>query len=358
MLTEKAVSNIFKYTLSFDDLLLVPKYSDIESRKEVDLTTALGAKSYSLPIVSSPMDTVTEDSMALAMANAGGLGVIHRYNTIREQAEIVKRMHSAGREEREISVAIGVSGDFLERALVATSEGAGVICVDIAHGHHSLMERALKTLKDKLPPEVTLIAGNIAMPDGYIELSRWGADGVRVGIGGGSICSTRLQTGHGVPTLQSVMACHIARGLNRDVNVTPAAIIADGGIRTNGDIVKSLAAGADFAMLGSLLAGTSESPGTVFHDAGEKKYKVYRGMASPEAQEDWRGFASSLEGVSTTIPYKGSVELILRDMTSSLKSGLSYSGARNLSELRSKCEFVIQTSAGQSESGTHIMRSK
>ena len=195
-----------------------------------------------------------------------------------------------------------------------------------------------------------IIAGNIATAEGYTDLSAWGADAVRVGIGGGSICSTRIQTGHGVPTLQSVINCGSVKG--------EAKIIADGGLRTTGDMVKVFAAGADFAMLGSILAGTDESPGQVFTDRKKKKYKVYRGMASKEAQLDWRGEARSLEGISTTIPYKGSVLEVLRDLEQNIRSGLSYSGARNLEELRHKCKFIEQTLSGQAESGTHILNGR
>ncbi len=222
------------------------------------------------------------------------------------------------------------------------------------------MKNALSELRSTFGDSVYIIAGNVAMPEGYMDLSLWGADAVRVGIGGGSICSTRIQTGHGVPTLQSIMACHIARGTQEKtgVNFKPATIIADGGIKSSGDAVKALAAGADFVMLGSLLAGTSEAPGSEFQKNTGEKYKVYRGMASVEAQEEWRGFAASLEGISTTIPHKGSVVGILNDLESNLRSGLSYSGARTIIELREKCEFIIQTSAGQSESRTHILKSR
>jgi len=193
---------------------------------------------------------------------------------------------------------------------------------------------------------VTIIAGNVATAEAFRDLSEWGADAVRVGIGGGSICSTRIQTGHGVPTLQSVLDCRDA---------SDAAIIADGGVKTPGDVVKSLAAGADMVMLGSMLAGTDESPGDVFQSSDNKKYKVYRGMASPEAQIAWRGEARSLEGISTTIPYRGPVKHILRKLSTNIKSGLSYTGARNLSELRAKAKFIRQTSSGLSESKTHIL---
>ena len=221
-----------------------------------------------------------------------------------------------------------------------------MICVDIAHGHHTLMRHALKTLRNTLGSRVHIMAGNVATLEAFNDLSDWGADSVRVGIGGGSICSTRIQTGHGMPTLQSVINC--ARS-DRDT-----MLIADGGIRTSGDIVKALAAGADFVMLGSLLAGTEETPGDTIYDKGGQR-KVYRGMASKDAQLDWRGHTASEEGVSSTVPYKGEVSDILASLEKGIRSGLSYSGARSLKELRAKARFIRQTSSGQRESSTHIM---
>jgi len=340
---------VFKQCYSFGDVLLSPLKSDIESRSEINIGSKIRDLKFSLPVISSPMDTVTESSMSTAMHQAGGLGIIHRYNTIEEQAALI---HDACMEGMyNVGAAVGVSGDYLTRAMSALDHGANILCVDIAHGHHSLMERAIKSLKDKIGiNNVCIIAGNVATPEGYYDLSEWGADAVRVGIGGGSICSTRIQTGHGVPTFQSVLACSYV-----DVN-TP--IIADGGIKNAGDVVKSLAAGADFVMLGSMLAGTEEAPGQVFEASDNKRYKIYRGMASKEAQQAWRGQSSSLEGISTTIPYKGSVENILAELAQNVRSGFSYSGARNISELRSKANFIVQTGAGQFESGTHILNVK
>ena len=170
---------------------------------------------------------------------------------------------------------------------------------------------------------------------------------MRVGVGGGSICSTRLVSGHGVPTLQSIFECAESS--------KPAKIIADGGLKTSGDVVKALAAGADFVILGSMLAGTHQTPGDVFTRNDGKKYKVYRGMASADAQKDWRGKSSTPEGVSTTISFKGDVLDILKNIKGGISSGLSYSGARNISELQSKSEFIKQTPAGQKESFTHIL---
>jgi IMP dehydrogenase len=193
------------------------------------------------------------------------------------------------------------------------------------------------------------MAGNVATLEAFNDLADWGANSIRVGIGGGSICSTRIQTGHGMPTLHSIMECSLS---DRD-----AALIADGGIRNSGDVVKALAAGADAVMLGSLLAGTSQTPGEEIYLNGEK-HKTYRGMASKDAQIDWRGHFASVEGVSSTVPMKGSVSNVLSEIERGLRSGMSYSGAKTLSELHSKSEFIIQTAAGAAESSTHINKNK
>ena len=343
-----------KTTLSFDDVLLVPSYSNIESRSEVNLASTLREEefdedtakkieqvSFSLPIISSPMDTVTGSKMAQAMSDSGGLGIVHRYCTIQQQVEMLPN------KSRWPAAAIGVTGDFEERAQELFDNDCKILCIDVAHGHHISVKKALISLKKRFDDRVVLIAGNVATASAFEDLSRWGADAVRVGIGGGSICSTRIQTGHGVPTLQSVMDCVNSAG--------HAAIIADGGIKNSGDIVKSFAAGADFVMLGSLLAGSEETPGETFSSSEGKKYKVYRGMASVEAQVDWRGQARSLEGVSTTVAHKGPVRKILEDLRQNIRSGLSYSGCKNLKQFYNNSNFIQQTSAGMRESSTHIL---
>ena len=332
-------------TLSYDDVLLVPQYSDIKSRKEINIGNSFNNAEFNLPIISAPMDTVTEAAMAIAMQEAGGLGIIHRYNSIARQCRLVHNAISAG--AKDVGGAIGVSDDCLNRALALHNAGAKVICVDVAHGHHSLVRRALENLKNIFDDTMHIMAGNVATLEAFNDLSDWGADSVRIGIGGGSICSTRIQTGHGVPTLQSVIDCAQS---DRDT-----LLIADGGIRTSGDIVKALAAGADFVIVGSLLAGTTETPGEVHYIRGEK-YKAYRGMASEEAQKDWRGSASSLEGISTHVPYRGPSTAILSRLERGIRSGFSYTGAKNITELHSKATFVKQTQAGQLESSTHIER--
>ncbi len=335
-------------TITFDDVLLVPKYSTILSRKFIDLSVKITNLGENLlcPFVSSPMDTVTEDSMALAMSNSGGLGIIHRYNTIKEQSVLVSNAFSDG--NTKIGAAVGVSGDFEERACAVYDAGARVICVDVAHGHHALMKNALKKLRDIFSDDIHIMAGNVATLDGFNDLADWGADSIRVGIGGGSICSTRIQTGHGVPTLQSVLDC---AATDRS-----ALIVADGGMKSTGDIAKAIAAGADLVMCGSMFAGTEESPGEVFSAQDGKKYKVYRGMASVEAQRDWKGSHNSVEGISTTIPFKGSVYDIIELMKKQLTSACSYSGASNLKDFYINSEFILQSNSAQLESSTHILR--
>jgi len=337
----------FKEAVTYDDMLLVPQYSDIESRSEVDIGSDLSFEyRLQLPIIASPMDTVSEVDMSVAMSQAGGLAVIHRYNTIPEQGDMVYEAASNVRTSLT-AAAIGVTGDFMERATAVLALGANVLCVDVAHGHHVMMKKALEQLRNTFGHDIYIIAGNVCTLEGVNDLADWGADAVRCNIGGGSICSTRLVTGHGLPGLQTIFDC--AR-TDRDVK-----IIADGGIKTSGDIVKALAAGADFVMCGSLLAGTQESPGQVITLPDGTRMKEYRGMASKDAQLDWRNKSSTPEGVASYIPYKGSATDILHDLRGGIQSGLSYSGARTIAQLQHKAEWARQTSAGTVESGTHIL---
>ena len=335
-----------KNTLTYDDVLLVPQYSDIRTRTDVDISTNLGkGLELFLPIIASPMDTVSEWEMARAMSYSGGTAIIHRYNNWEQQCSMIKDAITAG--AKIVGAAVGISGDYLKRSEMCLKTGASFICVDVAHGHHVLMKEALADLRKHLGDEVHIMAGNVATVEGVNDLSDWGADSVRCNIGGGSICSTRIQTGHGLPGLQTIIDC---AKTDRDVK-----IIADGGIRNAGDIVKALAAGAHAVMCGSLLAGTAETPGNVFTDDRGFKFKTYRGMASKEAQKDWRGKYSSFEGVATKVPYRGPVASILSDLGRNIRSGLSYSGSRSLGQLRDKAQFVKQTSSGLSESRTHIL---
>tara|TARA_Y100001970_G_C14250663_1_gene871574 strand:+ start:4309 stop:5313 length:1005 start_codon:yes stop_codon:yes gene_type:complete len=327
-------------TLAFDDVLLTPQYSEVLSRKTIDIGNSLSDNiALELPIISAPMDTVTNPSMATAMHSNGGLGILHRYNSPQGQSMMVDFIDGTK------AAAIGVSGDYIDRAKRLVDKGVEILCIDVAHGHHALMRHALKSLRNTVGYDIHIMAGNVATLAAFDDLADWGANSIRVGIGGGSICSTRIQTGHGIPTFQSIVDCSRS---DRDVR-----LIADGGIKNSGDIVKALAAGADFVMIGSLLAGTIEAPGDIIHIGG-KQYKAYRGMASVEAQIDWRGHTASIEGVSHMIPYRGPVSSVLSELETGIRSGFSYSGALNISELQAKAKFIKQTSAGLSESHTHI----
>jgi IMP dehydrogenase len=344
---------MFREALTYDDVLLVPQHSDIESRKEVNIGNWLDESRglwFNLPIIASPMDTVCGAEMAIEIGKMGGLGIVHRYNTIEKQCQLADQIVEQIGSEK-FGCAIGVTGDYLERATALVQSNVKILCLDVAHGDHVLVKKALISLREKLGNGPHLMAGNVATLEGATYLAIWGADSVRVGIGGGSICSTRIQTGHGIPSLDSVMNCS---KVNHNVS-----IIADGGIRNSGDIVKALAVGADFVMLGSILAGSSATPGETYVNprTGEAS-KTYRGMASKEAQMDWRGKTSSLEGISTTVPYKGNTKDIIEQLETGIRSGFSYSGARTITQLWSKAQFIRQTSAAARESDTHILHRK
>lgn len=470
----------FREGLTFDDVLLVPKYSDITSRTQTDLRTKLSRNiSINIPFVSANMDTVTESAMAVAIARAGGIGIIHRFLTISEQANEVLKVKRSGSvmienpysieqdktirdaidhaTDKEISgilvtdsdsklvgivtardllfepntsapirdvmtkdvvtarpgvpldeakeilhrhrieklplvddsgvvrglvtskditniedypsaskdkkgrplvgAAVGVKGDFLERAEAILDAGADVLVVDIAHGHS---ENAINTIRNikKAFPDCELIAGNVATARGAEDLIRAGVDAVKVGVGSGSICITRVITGSGVPQLTAVMDC---AAVGQDSGVP---VISDGGTRTSGDATKALAAGASSVMVGSILGGTDESPGTVLTKNG-KRFKVYRGMASLAASigrksketgtisldDDLNDYVA--EGVEAMVPYKGTVTDILKQLTGGVRSGLSYCGARTISQMQANAEFIKMSGAGFAESQPH-----
>lgn len=466
--------------LTFDDVLLVPKYSDITTRSQTDLSTRLSRNiNLNIPFVSANMDTVTESSMAVAIARAGGIGIIHRFMTIQdESAEVLKVKRSGGvmiespyTIPKEITVedarkyaedmgisgllvtdaesrlagivtdrdflfetdpsrhvseimtkdvvtappgisiedakrmlwdnrieklpiadedgrirglvtskditnmedypaaskdskgsplvgaAVGVKGDFMERTEALVESGADVIVVDIAHGHS---ENAIGTVRNikKAFPEQELIAGNVATAAGAEDLIRAGVDAIKVGVGSGSICITRVITGSGVPQLTAVMDCAKV-GQDHDIPV-----ISDGGTRTSGDATKALAAGASSVMVGSMLGGTDESPGTILTKNG-KRFKVYRGMASLAAsigrksketgsvslENDLNDYVA--EGVEAMVPYKGGVTDILKQLIGGVRSGLSYCGARSIPQMQQNAEFISMSGAGFAESQPH-----
>ncbi|MCS7095004.1 MAG: IMP dehydrogenase [Thaumarchaeota archaeon] len=468
--------------LTFDDVLLLPRYSEIKSRSEVSTRTRFTKRvELHMPIVSAAMDTVTESKMAIVMAREGGIGVIHRFMPIEAQVKEVQRVKRAegiiiedpyviGLEARiedarremtrlgvsglvvvdkerrvwgivtrrdllfqpdealvrevmtprhelvtaregadveevkdlirkykvekipivddewrlrglitakdiesrglnpystrdrkgrmMVAAAIGVKSDTVERAKALLEAEADVLVVDVAHGHTLMVMNTLKTLRREFGDEVQLVAGNVASPEGFEDLASH-ADAVKVGIGPGAVCTTRIVAGVGVPQLTAIMNC---AEISERMDVP---MIADGGIRSSADIVKALAAGASTVMIGMLLAGTDESPGSIVLRNG-KKSKVYRGMASFYAMlsrdmrergevelDEVADYSYMAEGVEAYVDYRGSAVEVLRQLVAGLRSGMSYLGARNLREMRERAVFVRISEAGYRESLPH-----
>ncbi len=329
--------------LTFDDVLIVPAKSEVKSRRDPQLTSRL-TKNFNIetPIVSANMDTITESDMAIAMNELGGVGILHRFATIPEQLGFVEKLKGSG--AKIMSASIGVNGDYKERAEALIKAGVNIMTIDIAHGHSSSMMDVMKWLKDKWP-HVDLIAGNMAMPEAAEDLIAAGADAIKVGIGPGSMCTTRIITGCGVPQLTAIALCaEIAQSHH-------VPVIADGGIKTSGDIVKAFAAGADTVMLGSMLSGTLETPGEI-----KNGRKQYRGMASKAAQVSWRGGVPegmAAEGESTYVSIKGRARDVISELTGGLRSGMSYVNATSVTEIREKARFIEMSSAGVYESKAH-----
>jgi len=336
--------------LCFDDILLVPQASDVISRSDVDLQTVIGygqkSIALSLPIIASPMDTVCAEEMARAVAKAGGIGIIHRFMDKDEQKS---QVFNIAKEGLIVGAAVSLSDtlDKQEHIENLISSGARVILLDVANGHNTNTVDAIKRIKKKF--DVHIMAGNVSTWDGFLALAIAGADSIRVGIGGGSMCTTRIVTGHGMPTLSSII----------DVNAMldrmslPCSIIADGGIRNTGDMVKSFAAGADAVMLGSALAGHDESPGEVMFDKNDQPFKNVRGMASENAQIDFKGKISVVEGIATEIAYKGTVVNTLAEIRGGLSSGCSYSGVQYITDLKYNSQYVKISANSVKENHPH-----
>ncbi len=332
--------------ITYDDVLLVPSYNHWESRKVVDtsITDKSGKLKLDLPVMTANMDSVTETAMADFIGAKGGIGVLHRFVAIEENIRIFKAC------DCRAFVSIGCSDEDLERAEALRDAGADLFCIDVAHAHARYVGKTLKKIRDMLGREACIMAGNVATYAGADYLASLSADIVKVGIGGGSVCTTRIKTGFGVPNLTAIKNC--AR--------VDRSVVADGGIRTPGDIVKALAFGADFVMIGSMLAGTRPTPGEVIlrrdRQGNEYKVKQYRGMASSEAQDDFHGGMTewkTAEGISLDVPYREDEERIMADIIGGLRSGLTYGGAATIRELQRKLDFIRITPAGRIESQAH-----
>ena len=329
------------HAITFDDVLLIPSYNHHESRRVVNIgvTDRLAKLTLQLPVMSSNMDTITESRMANFMHSKGGIGVLHRFLSIEEN---IKQFTAC---QGQVFVSVGCTTAELERAEALRDAGADFFCVDVAHAHAKYVGKTLKNLRQLLGSRC-LMAGNVATYAGADYLASCGADIIKAGIGGGSVCSTRIKTGFGIPMLTCIQDC--AR--------TDRSIVADGGIRTSGDIVKALAFGADFVMIGGMLAGTTPTPGEIITNSEGVQVKRYRGMASREAQEDFLGQMhewKTAEGVSVEVPYRDQQDAVIADIIGGLRSGLTYAGADTISELQRKLNFVLVTQAGRLESLPH-----
>ena len=336
----------YKTGLSYDDVLAVPQRSPVDSRDDVDLSTELAdGLELSLPIATAAMDTVTEAEMARAVAEAGGLGVVHRFLPIDEQAQMVGDVAAEG---LPISGAIGIAESYLDRAGSLVDAGASALVLDVAHGH---MDRAIEVTTELTGtfPDTPICAGNVATEAGVADLADAGADCVKIGVGPGSHCTTREVTGFGVPQFTAVERCSSAA---RKHGVTT---IADGGIRGSGDAVKALLAGADAVMMGGLFAGCAESPGEIIETDGQR-YKRSRGMATAAAaedREDKAGDVEAEEGVEAITEYTGPVGPRLAEFAAGLRSGLSYAGAHDLETARENAEFMEVRPTTNRRNGAH-----
>jgi len=332
--------------LTFDDVLLRPRKSTIPSRRDqsIDLSTQLvPGIELQYPIISANMDTVTHREMAMTMMELGGLGIVHRFME-REQQHIVLRY--AGAKPTVVCIGLGKQGQWRLDETMDLAPAA--VLIDVAHGHCKGVIEQIKWSK-KQYPALPVIAGNVATSEGAADLIEAGVNCIKVGVGPGSLCTTRIQTGCGVPQLSAIMdvaeCCDYAQ--------KGTTIIADGGIRSSGDIAKALAAGAQAVMIGGLFAGTDEAPGDIRADANGTMYKTYRGMASRDAQEDWKGTAYSVEGESKKVPYRGPIKKIFDNLIARLCSSMTYLNARSIREFQENAIFQRQTYAGYRESTPH-----
>jgi IMP dehydrogenase len=343
-----------KEALTFDDVTMTPKYSEVLP-SEVDTSTQLSKNlKLKIPLLSSAMDTVTESKMAIAMAKAGGIGVIHRNLKIKEQIEEIKKVKKL---DLLVGAAVGAGPKEIERAKAILKEKVNLIVVDTAHGHSKKVAEIIKIIKKDRNKSVTLCAGNIATAEAAKFLIKLGVDVVKVGIGPGSICTTRLVAGIGVPQLSAIL--EVKKGLRNN----KIKIISDGGIKYSGDLAKALSAGADAIMIGSLFAGSMEAPGKLIKKNG-KFYKRFRGMGSVGAmnkgsadryfqkkQKDASKYVP--EGVEGFVKFKGDVSKIIYKLVGGLKSSMGYLGAKKVFNLKNKPNFVKITKAGFYESMVH-----
>lgn len=352
--------------LTFDDVLLIPRYSEVLTRNmPLDVDLGKGVK-LALPVVSANMKNVTGKRMASAIAMAGGLPILHRFTSLQEQMNMWSlASKKAGELIRHVGCSIGVKGEDYRNANTLVRAGCSILCIDVAHGDHILAVQMVERIAKGFP-DVLLIAGNVATASGARRLYNAGADVIKVGIGPGSLCTTRIETGNGVPQITALhdvfqesstvdlgdiqyqdYSLEEIEDLQRKTNALNRKfkIIADGGIREAGDCAKALVF-ADAVMLGSMLAGTDEAPGEIEVDvASGRRFKTYAGSSTHKANR--------VEGVVRRIPCKGPVSTILTKIKEGIQSNLSYQGCTNLEEFKEVAEFIQISGAGLAESHPH-----
>ena len=348
--------------LTYDDIQLVPGFSSVSSRQKIKLETKLSRNhNLLMPLVASPMDTVCEEEMAYKMFLMGGVGCIHRFMSIDDQCKQIEVLrykiygegfggpfenwgedYGSGKKAIPIMAAIGVGEEGMSRADALVQSGVNVLLIDVAHGHHQNVIDMISYCKEN-HPNVDVIAGNIATAEAAEDLQNAGADGLRVGIGGGSLCTTRIKTGFGIPNVTCIE--EISR-------VAKVPVMADGGIRSSGDIAKALGVGAHCVMIGSLIAGTDEAPGKIIETRSGLS-KRYRGSASLETKSAHGQQQRNVEGESTTIPYKGGVKFVINGLLDGVRSALSYAGSEDLDNFHPK--YIQVTNSGLREAQPHLI---
>jgi len=319
----------------FSGYLLRPQLSSIRSRKlDCDTSTHMGPYMFGLPVISANMRHITGQKMCLAMAECGGLGILPRTKRtdkdVEEFLETVSLLEVERSPSRHVGVSVGVDDGEKNRFDYLYQAGARLFCIDVAHGHHTLVRDMLQWIRRSYPVDAFVIAGNIATSEAAQDLQEWGANALKVGIGPGAACQTRQNTGVGVPQVKALMEV---------VSVSKVPVISDGGVREYGDVAKALACGADTVMVGLLLAGTIETPGSVFEDEEGNFYKVYGGSASGENKVESGESNSFVEGALKMVPFRGHVRFILKGIREGLQSAMSYSGAKDIMQFHAKARL-------------------
>jgi len=338
----KNLTNI-PLALSYDDVLLVPQYSNINSRNDISLSTKISPRiTLNIPLISANMSDVTDSKMAIALGKLGGLGVIPRFMPANLQADEVEKVKL---EKVLVGAAVGARNGIVERAEALVKAGVDILFIDVAHGHMQKTLDATTKLKQMFGDNVDIVSGNSATFEATDAIFKAGADCVKIGIGPGSICTTRIETGSGVPQITALLESARSARLHKKY------IIADGGIKTSGDVIKGLAAGASAIMAGAIFAGCDETPGKLINKGG-KKYKVYNASTSL-AEKIKQESNSHVEGVESLVLYKGSLLKLIEKLTANIRSGFSYSGAIDISILWKNAKFVRVTPLGYRENGAH-----